>query len=479
MKFKVVMLGLLLVCASAVQAETKAVPSYDSLDAIPAILRQPLSGGDGYREAYINKIMLQLRRSAADHITLSKSDIERMRAEAEQQMRRQQVSQVLKYDVNFDGIVTREEVTAKITERYDSAKRQEGRDYSARINKDIESVMKLDTNNDGSIGSTEMSVFKQTGYSGPQEKNIEDLLALDTNGDGKLDAVELEALAHKAFNTVDINGDGLASAEERKKVSDMNLRVYEASKRISPSCQMRQAEQDEKVILIGVHEGKAVSNISVAGQTEETTVIPLVISKGKEKLFIIVASYSPVIWKVTGDVGRISHLALGGVILSEMTGNSDAGVNNINVGATGVPNEKVSFFRAYSCGLGKLWDKKRPVESHAVPVKLLIGANPHSIVTTHGVREVRIDGSVAVLENENEKPDVQKAPEGFDKDVWAEHLRNMPGGLIHLTLKDVVSHSPAVVYEVLPKWAGLAKLLHEGAIERFEKKQRHCCHGGA
>ena len=60
--------------------------------------------------------------------------------------------------------------------------------------------------------------------------------------------------------------------------------------------------------------------------------------------------------------------------------------------------------------------------------------------------------------------DQKEPPEGFDPNLWRKHIQNMPGGVINLNDKEVVSDSPAIAYEVLPKWAGFSKLAYEGAV---------------
>jgi hypothetical protein len=103
-------------------------------------------------------------------------------------------------------------------------------------------------------------------------------------------------------------------------------------------------------------------------------------------------------------------------------------------------------------------------------VKSLVGAIPHSLAATYAMGQIKMDEKGFIQENKDVKPD-STVPEGFEKGAWQEHVRHMPGGLINFTLNEIVSDAPAVVYEVLPRWAGIAKLLHEGAIEPLENSQ--------
>ena len=460
MKVKIVAFGLLLAFVSSAQAETQDASRYASVEEIPAPLRMGF-GGEGYRESYIHQILTQLRRAATDHKTLTKADIDQSRDQIEIQLKREQISRILGYDTNFDGAVSREEVIESIEKQYKRQLERQGQFSESRTNELVDRVMKQDANADGIIKYAEMAQIAENERKGSRDATWENLLALDPNADGKLELGELETLALKAFNTVDADGDGIASAEERKKLQPLRTRDMAMAREPVANCRVPKARADEKVVFIGAYEGKTVSNITIAGQVADTDVIPLEIAKGTEKLFIVATSFSPAIWQVTGDTRRISRLVVGGRSMPDGTTNNDIGAEKVNAGVTGVPKDKITFFHARSCGLD--WDVKGEGGSAALSVKSLVGATPVSAVSAYGILTAKISGAVASLQEESEK--LPGVPDGFEKSTWEQHVAHMPGGLIRLSLKDVVSDAPAALYEVLPKWAGISKLLHDGALE--------------
>ncbi|TAL40177.1 MAG: hypothetical protein EPN97_00685 [Alphaproteobacteria bacterium] len=463
MRLKASIFGVTAILFFVANAHAAEAIKYGSVEEIPRQLRQHFGSGS-YRESYVSQIVSQLRQIAPDKATLTKQDIEKMQTRDEKRRRHEQVTQTLVYDDDFDGRVTRDEVVDSMHNSYRSYGGAEYlRDRDSQVTRQADRVMKLDTNNDGFVTLAEMAVLtpRETSYRG--ERSFDDLLLLDPNGDGKLTAAELEGLARKAYATIDTNDDGIITAEEAKVLQEINRKDGASSQRraelqsISADCTLPKVPSGAKLVVIGAYEGRAVSSVSVAGQVEETDVIPLDISKGADKLYILASTFKPVIWKITGDLTRVSHLVIGGPSIPEGTSNNDMGEGKVNAGETGIPREKVTFFHARNCGLNKLW--KEPASTEIL--SRLVGVGPASQAAAYSVGNVKIDNSSAGI---NEKYDLHPVPDGFDAVAWQEYLRSMPGGLFDLQSKAVVSDAPAVDYQVLPNWAGMAKLIHEGAL---------------
>ncbi|WP_435640950.1 hypothetical protein [Micavibrio aeruginosavorus] len=457
----VILMGALVLCSLCSVAHSEEAASanaYASFSDIPAPLSRRLMTSQ-YHEQYIAQVLGIIRQGAQDKTSLTPDDINALKEKQNNELRRRQVQKIMTYDTDFDGKVTRNEVVSSLTARNEK-----------HIDRKTDQIMATDIDNDSVIMTDEMSTIKENKESGGgsgTSLELAEVLALDPNKDGKLSILELATMAEKAFRTLDVNADGILSETE---IADMRKEANaqaETSRKISSNCSLPKPQTDEKIIFIGVYEGNTVSTVSVAGQTAETNVIPVQIDKGSEKLYIVTSAFSPVIWQLTGDTDRVERIILAGRSMPEGTDNNDIGGNYINAGVTGVSQNKVTFQRARDCGLHTGYDSQdnRKKETTLNVLKKLLGRSPDLFFSTYGVTGLHIFGDRINSDISAKLEDQQKqAPDGFEKNLWAKHLRYMPGGLIDLKAADVVSDGPVVRYDVLPKWAGMAKLAHDGAI---------------
>ena len=106
---------------------------------------------------------------------------------------------LLKWDTNGDGVVTREEAQA------------------ASANSVAKRFDELDLNKDGQITKEEMSQVRETRHAAMKQKFDADFKAADKNADGGLSKEEASAsmprLA-KHFDELDANKDGVVTQEE-------------------------------------------------------------------------------------------------------------------------------------------------------------------------------------------------------------------------------------------------------------------------
>ena len=444
-------------------AYAQAVESQKAID-IPEPLYQYISSGIRYPEQFVSHLLMQIRQNGRDQHSIDQTDIDAAREKRLIEEKRRKVQSYLLYDMNFDGQVTRDEI-AQTLQNNDKPNNP---DLSDHLEKQISGFMKADIDGNGIISLSEMSTLDEKNSTRRTRRldEFEDLLKLDPNKDGKLTVQELEKIARETFDKIDINKDGIASVDELKPL--MKMRQANLVTRIPrENCSIPAATADEDVVFLGAYEGITLTNISVAGQEAETNIIPVTIEKGTRKIYLVTSAFSPVIWHISGDTSRISHVALAGRAMEPGTDNNDAGSSNekINVGITGVAKEKVTFHRARDCGLGSAYEADpQRLKYTQITLKGLLGKEPALTEAQYGMSSAQIYDDKITLVERSAIPQSQQSLPHADNDAWQKQLFFIPGGIINLKKRDVVSDAPAVEYEVLPKWAGIAQLLHSGAI---------------
>ena len=455
-------------------SQTDNSATYPSISAIPAPLRQLVLSGAQYPEQYIDRAVSIIRNNGRDKTALDMEDIQTKKDQLLDQERRRQVEKLISYDKNFDGRVTRDEIIATLSANKFSHPSDD------ELNRRVSEIMAADANGDAAVDVKEMADYATKHFQSETHNfnavSPEAILALDPNGDGKITVTELTELAQKAWRTIDANKDGTLSPEELAPLRALDQQQREVAQ-ITPKCTMPSATSSETVIFIGESEGKAVSSVSVAGQAEETDVIPLVVGNTSRNLYIIAAATTPVIWQMTGAVDRISNLVLigpsilvPGSVRLEGRNPSDA-VNQaieaakVNAGETGVPSGRVAFLHAQSCGFKPFYD---PQHQDFIKLALtkMIGRGPDLFLTEKSATALHLlDDHITHDVADAIESAQQQAPDGYDANAWRIHTKLMPGGLANLRKDDVVSDAPVEDYKALPRWAGVAKLIHEGILE--------------
>lgn len=212
----------------------------------------------------------------------------------------------------------------------------------------------------------------------------------------------------------------------------------------------------QRVVLVGAYEGDGMSTVAVGGQDVETTVAYIDIEPGMEPLYVVLTSYSSMIWVFRGATQRVSHAAL-------MT----RAINNQApaVGAVGLRPERVSTHPACYQYFSDINDRQAYVTREALaralgrPVDVLAGTYSAAAIAlpSGALTETRYDRNA-------------RAPQGYDDRLWREALRFTPAGLIQINPSTVVG-ARAERYQVYPNQFGLAQLVREGSLA-FEGGER-------
>lgn len=207
----------------AIPAEKVEREIYASPRNIPDVLRQKILRAE-YLEKYIADVVSVMRRKnlAVQNNRITKESLQAAAKENAKReldrVRAQRRSSMIVYDLDFDGAVTKAEVIKYLSDKQFRGKSQKVIEGRAK------QIMQSDLNKDGTISYREMSTI-----SSAQKARIEKLkgkptlqhqyFQLDPNKDGTLTIDELKRLAHKAFYTIDSNGDNMISPEEKSVIS--------------------------------------------------------------------------------------------------------------------------------------------------------------------------------------------------------------------------------------------------------------------
>ncbi|MCH9808323.1 MAG: hypothetical protein K0U74_11375 [Alphaproteobacteria bacterium] len=439
-----------------------------------------------YRETYISTMMSWFRRSAGSDQILEKSDVENGRLAREASQRASRIRNLLQYDLDADGVVTREDVINSLkAKRYNASS----------LDRQVDRIMEPDSDKDGSITLEELLRYQpQKRYSRSQNDRLADLLAIDPNGDGRLTGNELESVARVIFSRYDVDGDGHISDEEnqtwqaaRKAAGKRALEKPTASQ--IANCNLPPPPTGAKVHLVSSYSAHALSNVTIAGQDKTTVTSEIYIEPGDEPIYIIAASKTPRIWRFRGRTERVA--AFVGLTYGARKQEAQAG-------AVGLPRDRVFFtvpetcFRYFSDAKHSEAKKAKalieaklgqPVSKLTAKYSLTELALPSGITppdpagTRKGTTFI-IGGKEFVIRNgrpvaARESLDSSRVipPFGVDPETYTNFRRYFPGGIVKINPARISTKGNAERYEVLPSYAGIIELLKDGSLEKISSRR--------
>ncbi|MCM2394703.1 hypothetical protein NBH19_01250 [Rhizobium sp. S95] len=406
-------------------------------------------GTPKYLEAYLFQLMQPFRIAAGEDQILTQEDIDEADRTAQAQQRSQVMNMFFAADLNGDLNVT-------------VAEWQKAR-AAAPGNGLRDLFEKWDANNDDVVTVEDVYSFAKTSSrpSSLQRKlDLSTFMALEAAQDGKLTASELEQAGRATFRQYDVDNDGMLAPSELKRFSEDQRKHQQGQVRQvgAAACGLPKARTDEKVLFVSGYEAAALSTVTVAGQDKETNTAELNIEPGKDPLFIIATSYTPMIWRVTGAAERVSRF---------VTGAGSAGV-------VGLGKDRVTFADLYRCLPG--WIKPEQASAGILDaINMLTGSSAPGVFSSYTLSKVTLPSEArppAMLQKHAVPPSVQFSwgpLRPTENGAVASLKRFSPGGIVSVDAGSVVSSAGAAPYEVLPQEAGLAQLMQDGKLE-FDPK---------
>lgn len=452
-----ILIMLLLVGVLGCQKVGQASSVYKSRNDIPEILMQGIDMRVP-RERYLHDHLKVIREYGEDHSVLTPDSIKRAEENMKRSTVRQQIVEVLGYDRNYDGSVTREEIKEHFIER-------RKRDGVNELNKNdlasVDRVMLYDVNHDGIINLDEMIRIPEAKHSGYQKKiaGYQSYLDLDPNKDGRLTWLELEHLARNAFDVFDENGNGIIDRTEHPNYREHQARTnsMDNQNRVREECKIEGLLENQQLYVLKVYQAARVSDITIGGEDKVTGVIDVHVEKDVVPSYIFLDSAHPIIWRLTGETKNILGVIVNGVVQTKNHSSPN--------GVIGIEKDKVYFVK-HGCVKISYRGDDAPSKNTQM-FKDITGSVPYKARDEHMPLSFTIKTNDIVMENMPDRYEAMKAeaPEGFNQPLWSQFMFFNPGGFITLNTNEIVSQIPAEKLKTLPEMAEMSKLVGSGHIE--------------
>jgi Ca2+-binding EF-hand superfamily protein len=294
---------------------------------------------------YLERLRQDFRQLDADQDgVLTAADADLHEAVTRAQIRTTAAAQILRADLDGDGVVTADEVRRLLLyER--RAQAFAGQPVDAEVSR----LMAADKDHDGKITLAEaMSAGELRPenrfikMSGPSQR-VRELLALSRSGDGKVSLADFEAAGTEQFHSVDRDGNGTISQEElnalrQRQAEELQQRMTAAREaeqsrqreqrqqadaareaEQQAECAMPKASEAAKVVVLSAQRSEALARVGLGSQDVATGTGEIRIEPGPEPLYVVVISQEPTIWRLTGATARIERLVAAGMTPVEPT----------------------------------------------------------------------------------------------------------------------------------------------------------------
>lgn len=393
-------------------------------------------------ESVIGARLRPLRRADIGDDGLTVEDISLHETIARAARRGNAVGRMLAYDLDGDFEISRAEAEQVVAASQRPALR--GGSTLDRI------FERDDRNGDGKITLGEAAVEPAPNTERWQEEELRRLMTFDSDGDGQLTGTELRKQVEAAFSSVDLDRDGVISAEE---FAPLKARVRAALSDLRQSaCPIPEVPAGALLLSFGVYDGQTLSSSAVGGQDNETNVTDIVIEPGAEPIYLTLTSYESMIWRVTGATSRVARIVASSYD-TDMRGRSAVGV-------IGLPESRVTVTPGECL---RRFYRQADGEAAAAALRRSAGRLPDAMFGIYSAEAISLpSGEIDRYDGSSDLP----PPDGFEPTMWGDAIRYWPGGLVDVEPRTVVTPATVERYKVLPSQMGLAQLLGSGAVQR-------------
>ena len=325
------------------------------------------------------------------------------------QARKHAISMVMGYDLDGDGFVTEDEIRRymayNLRTQTGPAAANKSHSVGAQIDNTVRTIMALDTDKDGKVGLAEGANYgapgaERRGMNG-QAARARQLLTIDGVAKESLTSAEFQSAGEALFRQIDTDRDGVVSQQE---LQEHHTRAARAG------CEAPAASENAQVVLLGSYQTEALSSVTLGSQDNVVHAGRIVVEPGSEPLYLVIASYSPTIWQFRGAVERVERV----VMTSSRTGPNAGEPNQRSlVGATGIAQDKVSFFSKSNC-LAHFYEAPSAASLQtAAAIRAGTGKAPGVVAAKYAVTSFNVpSGTTESLRDEKKGPLIIEKTQG-------------------------------------------------------------------
>jgi Ca2+-binding EF-hand superfamily protein len=439
-------------------------------------------------------------QSNPDERGVSAQGIDNLRRILVAQRRAQVIAQILNYDLDGDGGVTKDEITAVMQPRARQMIHANGvqleptpQQVRLQLDKMVSDALKPDIDGDGIITAAEIQQEAQRqaqeAGNGWQQNAAQFVpMTLDADGDGAVSLAEYEAAVREQFDAVDRDRDGRVSAGEFSDFGNRFNEARQAAQRAREAqfrkqrfetavrgCEVPAAPAGARLVLLGTHDAKALSNAWIGDEDKVTYVTTVEVAPGPDPLYLALTSGSAMIWDIIGATGRVagivahSETALdkpgGDPARQRVAAGNPAGPQQSGkplVGIMGVPRDKIRFTAHAGC-LVPVSETTMKDGSAQQVAALLLGRAADEIGGEHSATIFRVPATMH-FHGRPVRNAIQLPKDGRGDVLWREVEEAYPAGIAQIDVESVMSAHPVKRYAVLPGRAGVAELVDTGAL---------------
>jgi Ca2+-binding EF-hand superfamily protein len=470
-------------------AQTANVPAAD-------VLAIRLTAG-ATMERFVDALRSEFQQLDADgDDRITGDDLALHDAHTAAMMRSMTAVKIMTADLDDDGVVTADELRRKL--QYDRRNQAPAPSNAGQsVEQEVARTMAADADKDGRITWQEAvaAVKARPNYSatvasghGPR---LRAMLALASDGK-TVRWSDVESAAPAVFRAADSDGNGTISQDEleayrrtqqeaaRKRLSEQR-RVERPQPGLDTrqNCLMPKASEAARVVLVSAYESEAVSTVAIGSEDIATETGQIIVEPGAEPLYLVVSSFRPIIWRVSGSTERLERV----VLTANNTGPNRGMPGETPLAAlTGVPAERVSFLGHNQC-LPYFTEAPSTAAAKAIAVvRREAGKEPAVLAAHYAVGTFLVpSGETRTVGSRGPRPSIvirkttgslvimgggSVTVETGERDLISELYRFNPAGIVDIDPASVVSSAPVMRYEVMPQQSGLLQLLQSGALAR-------------
>lgn len=228
---------------------------------------------------------------------------------------------------------------------------------------------------------------------------------------------------------------------------------------VEPICDLPQPGENTQIIVLGIDQGKALSNIALENDEINTYAAEINIEKGDKPLYLIALSHDRMIWNFKGATSRLSQ-----VVLISSQSKEDKPI----IGAIGVSKNILHFRKSSPCPTFFTHNESiQGIQTKAQLTKLL-GKDIDYIYSNQYYRDISVP---SLTLNESRGLPI---PKGFAAREWRNSISPRTlAGILFFNKKGVLSPVEVISYDLFPGRLGIMQLLDQGVLIRLYGNDDH------